>query len=449
MLIEHLLRYCATRTTRRYLAFEPGQGCWPLMPEEGKTYLLYIHIPFCAQLCPYCSFVRTRFDPVLAAQYFEVLEREIREFFLLGYQFGAVYVGGGTPTIWPEKLVEILSLVRSLWSIRMISVEASPDHLRAAVLEQLKHAGVNRLSVGVQSFSPSDLSSVHRSESQGTGEDIRRRLIGAKGMFDTLNVDMIFGFPNQTKDMLVSDVETLRSLDLDQVTYYPMMISRFKIQEMTESCGVCQGLHKKDAYEFIVEQLTGQYRCESMWCFSKQKEAIDEYIVNHDEYVGVGPGSWGFIRGTMYHNSFSIRDYIVRGQSGQSPITAYKTFTKLERVQYRFVLGLITGSLSLADIKKRIGRSFWCLLGHELMFLFLTGALVMRKGKLVLTRRGRFYWLTLLGTMFAVVGDYRNAHGDADSSPVPVHSALRWEANDHGHGRCESRHTIRNCVHRL
>jgi len=410
MLIENLLRYCAKRTTQHYLAFKPGLSYAPLLPDKSKKYLLYIHIPFCTDLCPYCSFVRIKFEPELAARYFEILKKEIETYFSLGYQFDSIYVGGGTPTIWPEKLVEIISLTKSHWPIRQISTETNPDHLVPDILQKLKDLGVNRLSVGVQSFSNDILASVHRSTQYCSSEDIKQRLASIKGMFDTLNVDMIFNFPNQTMEMLAEDIKALRALNVDQITYYPLMISNAKQKEIEQQCGKGHKRHERKAYDFIVDQLTDQYQCESVWCFSKQTELTDEYIVCHDEYIGVGPGSWGYINGTIYHNTFSVQDYIQRGQSDQSPITARRVFSKRDRIRYMFMLALIAGSTSLSDIENKVGKHFWLFLSSELLFLLLLGALVIRDGNLVLTRKGRYYWAILMGTMFSVVGDYRNTY---------------------------------------
>jgi coproporphyrinogen III oxidase-like Fe-S oxidoreductase len=426
MLIENLLRYSATRTTQHYLAFKPGPSCAPLLPDKAKKYLLYIHIPFCADLCPYCSFVRIKFEPELAARYFEVLKKEIKTYFSLGYQFDSIYVGGGTPTIWPEKLVEILSLAKSLWPIRQISTETNPEHLVPDILQKLKDVGVNRLSVGVQSFSNDILASVQRSKQCGSSERIKQRLASIKGVFDTLNVDMIFNFPNQTMEMLAEDIKVLKELNADQITYYPLMISNSKRKQIEEKCGKVHNHHEKKAYDFIVDQLTGQYRCESVWCFSKRKGLIDEYIVSHEQYIGVGPGSWGYINGAMYYNTFSVQDYIQRIESDQSPITACRVFSKRDRMRYMFMLTLIAGSISLSDIKNKVGKHFWLFLGGELLFLLLTGALVIRGGKLVLTRKGRYYWVILMGTMFSVVGDYRDMYSSSnDSTLVPCVPEIR------------------------
>jgi len=354
----------------------------------------------------------------MASRYFEVLKKEIESYFSLGYQFDSIYVGGGTPTIWPEKLVEIISLAKSLWPIRQISVEANPDHLVPDILKKLKDVGVNRLSVGVQSFSNDILTSVHRSKQYGSGEDLKERLASIRGMFDMLNVDMIFNFPNQTMEMLAEEIKAIKELDVDQVTYYPLMISNCKKREIEEKCGQRYNLRGRKVYDFIVDRLAEQYRCESVWSFAKRAELIDEYFVSHDEYIGVGPGSWGHINGTLYHNTFSVTDYIQRGESEKSPIAGCRVLSKRDRMRYMFMLSMIAGSASISDIENKAGNHFWLFLGGELVFLLLMGAIVVRNGQFMLTRKGRYYWMILMGTMFSVVGDYRNMYSSPQDSAL-------------------------------
>jgi coproporphyrinogen III oxidase-like Fe-S oxidoreductase len=120
----------------------------------------------------------------------------------------------------------------------------------------------------------------------------------------------------------------------------------------------------------------------------------------------------------MYYNTFSVQDYIQKIESDQSPITACRVFSKRDRMRYLFMLALIAGSMSLSDIKNKVGKHFWLFLGGELLFLLLTGALVVRDGKLVLTRKGRYYWVILMRTLFSVVGDYRNMYSSSDDSTL-------------------------------
>ena len=112
----------------------------------------------------------------------------------------------------------------------------------------------------------------------------------------------------------------------------------------------------------------------------------------------------------MYYNAFSVKDYIRRMEAGESPVTACRRFSKLERMRYTLLLSLLTGSIGITEFKQKAGRHCWLYLSIDLLGLMLLGALVIRDGQLVLTRRGRYYWVILMGTLFAVVGDYREAY---------------------------------------
>jgi hypothetical protein len=87
-------------------------------------------------------------------------------------------------------------------------------------------------------------------------------------------------------------------------------------------------------------------------------------------------------------------------------------------MRYKFMLALIAGSASLSDLEDKVGKKYWLFLGGELLCLLLMGALVVRDGRLVLTRKGRYYWVVLMGTLFSVVGDYRNMHSSSDDATL-------------------------------
>jgi coproporphyrinogen III oxidase-like Fe-S oxidoreductase len=415
MFIENFLAFYATRLTRRYLTFEKYSRRSLPKPREDSSYLLYVHIPFCEELCPYCSFVKVKFEPSLASRYFDALEKEIEIYRNLGYCFDSVYIGGGTPTIVPDRLARVIELVKGTWQIKQLSVETNPNHLTPKILRILKDAGTNRLSVGVQSFNNQILQSVHRLQRYGTGEEIQKRLFLVDGMFDTLNIDMIFNFPNQTSEMLTQDIETIEEIKADQVTYYPLMVSNGQKKELAERRGRIDHRREKRLYKLIVDQLADTYSQESVWCFSRQKGMVDEYIVDHDEYVGLGPGSWGYINGTMYSNTFSIQHYISMLGQNKHPIVAYRSLSQRERMRYNLLLKLLHGDLNPSHMKKEYGNLFWPGLGWELLFLLATRAGFLRDNRIVLTPKGQYYCLMLMRTLFSVVGDYRDMRVSSDA----------------------------------
>jgi coproporphyrinogen III oxidase-like Fe-S oxidoreductase len=415
MFIENFLTFYSARLTRCYLAFEKYSPSSPPKPKKDSSYLLYMHIPFCEELCPYCSFVKVKFEHSLASRYFDALKKEIGIYHELGYCFDSIYIGGGTPTIMPDRLAQIIEFVKSTWQIKQVSVETNPNHLTPKILQILKDVGTNRLSIGVQSFNNEILESIQRLEKYGSGEEIKEKLSSVVGMFDTVNVDMIFNFPNQTDQMLRQDIKTIKEIKTNQITYYPLMVSNAQKKELVERCGKINHRWVKQSYKLIVTQLADTYNQESVWCFSHKKGSIDEYIVDHDEYVGVGTGSWGYINGTMYSNTFSILQYLTKLEQNKHSIVAYRTFSMLEKMRYYLLLKLLGGTMSVSDIKEKYGNHFWFYLCWELLFLFITRAVTFRDNNIILTHRGRYYYLILIRNFFSIVGDYRNIRASLDA----------------------------------
>ena len=225
MLFEFALTYVSRHYMNRYLNVEndfiPKNE---LNPPEHPL-MLYIHIPFCEELCPYCSFYKVPYEKSQAEMYYESLFKEIQSWFDKEYKFDSVYIGGGTPTVLPEKLASLVKFLKSLWDIKDISVETNPNHLTPEYIDPIRNIGINRLSVGVQTFDDSLLKKLKRYDKYGSGEETAERLKQLQGTFDTLNIDMMFNFPEQTEEMLENDLKMLEALNGDQVTYYPLMPS--------------------------------------------------------------------------------------------------------------------------------------------------------------------------------------------------------------------------------
>ena len=410
MLTEIFLKKYATRLAHRYLTSKATAACSPPQPVRKARYLLYIHIPFCEEMCPFCSFLRVKFEPSLAKAYFDALKKEMDAYYNLGYSFSSIYVGGGTPTIVPDKLADIVLHAKSLWPIDQVSVETNPSHLTGDILGILKDIGTNRLSVGVQSFDDGILKSVQRYDKYGSGQQIRQKLSAVAGMFDTLNVDMIFNFPNQTAEMLTTDVNIIKELQVDQVTWYPLIISKARKQQMVRSCGRMNPRGERRLYDMLTKELADTYNAESVWCFSNRPGLIDEYSVSHDDYAGLGAGSMGYVNGTLCFNTFSIPDYIRMIEQDKSPVLAMRNFSPVERMRFSLLLKLLTGSMSLSAMKAKYGKHFGLYLCPELLVLFITRYSVFRNGNIVLTAKGRYCWLSIMRTLFSTLGDYRDLH---------------------------------------
>ncbi len=375
---------------------------------------LYVHVPFCEALCPFCSFHRVQFREEKAAAYFQALREEIRAYHARGFAVRDVYVGGGTPTVAPRELVRTLELIHSLWPIRTISVETNPNHLHPDMFAALESVGVGRLSVGVQSFDEQLLRQMQRYDQYGSGAQIRERLAAARGRFPTLNVDMIFNLPNQTAAMLERDLATLCALEVDQISYYPLMTAKSARRRMDDTVGRVDPARCHEFYQRILQALHRSYDASSVWCFARRRTApaaaplIDEYIVDHSDFIGAGSGAFSYLDGVLYATTFSINQYRRLIAEGRSAVTQSKRLTCKERMRYDFLVRLFGLSLPYAELRRRHGAAFWLYMAPELAAMRLVGAIRFAAGGLELTEVGRYCWVLMMAEFFNAVNEFRD-----------------------------------------
>lgn len=368
---------------------------------------LYVHVPFCEVLCPFCSFHRVRFNAAKTQRYFDALRREIALYHDAGYRFGDVYVGGGTPTVDADQLIETLAAVRARSPVRSVSVETNPNHLQPELMQRLRDAGVTRLSVGVQSFDDGLLAGMGRLEKYGHAEQIRQRLAAAQGIFPTLNVDMIFNLPRQSLAMLEHDLDVLLSLGVDQISFYPLMTAPSARHAMRKTMGLSDPHLRHPMYERILDRLLPTYRASSAWCFSRHEGLFDEYIIEQDDYLGVGSGAFSYVGGAMYSTSFSLQHYCRRVEGGFNGITQHRALSLRERMRYDFLVRLFGGVLERRHVDSRWGHAFARRMAPELLALRLLGAIRLDADAIRLTRRGMYYWMLMMAEFFNAVNDVR------------------------------------------
>ena len=418
-----------------------------VIPRPPSGCQLYVHVPFCESLCPFCSFHRVQFRAEKAEPYFEALRREIRMYHARGYRFTDVYVGGGTPTVLPHELAKTLTLIRSLWPIRWVSVETNPNHLTAETLDVLEAAGVDRLSVGVQTFDEELLNAMGRSGHYGSAEQIARRLAAALGRFQTLNVDMMFNFPNQSIESLRRDIAAVRELGIDQVSFYPLMTPETAERSMRKRLGRADPERRYAFYEQILNGIRPTYQPSSAWCFSRAGPSdalrpIDEYITQAGDYVGVGSGAFSYLDGKLYSTTFSLRTYRERIEAGRPALTQCKVLTLRQRMRYDFLVGLFGLSLPYTYLEAKYGSKFWWLMAPELAAMRLIGAIRRDRDALRLTERGMYCWMLMMAEFFTAVDRLRGAMRlriRDELAPVTAkpfnESRVAWDPHKYHNGR--------------
>ena len=378
-------------------------------PQENHKYMLYAHVPFCRTLCSYCTFHRFLFKEYKAREYFVNLRKEIQSVKDLGYDFTSMYIGGGTTTVLMDELVKTIELARKLFpSLKEVSCETDPQAMGDPAILQLKGL-VDRMSIGVQSFNDDILKMTER-DKFGTGEQVYEYIQKAQENFPICNVDMIFGFRGQTDEILQADMDKVRALSPRQITTYPLMVTSQTKRSVKDTIAAPPEIMARQ-YRIILDTLTKDYTQLSSWAFGKaHNEGFDEYVIDNDEYLGVGSGAFSFLGDSLYVNTFSLRRYNERISSGRNGVERKKTFKKFDVLQYRLLLGLFAGRLTRKYFRDVHNVSLDRALFKEIMALKLVGAIKENpedKDQFIVTDRGKLLGLVMMKDFYSAMDNIR------------------------------------------
>lgn len=442
MLSERLLTKAVELTTSNYLKLAPTTVEQLDAPKPGQKYMLYAHVPFCERLCPYCSFNRFPFQEEKAKRYFHNMRKEMRMLASVGYDFESMYIGGGTPTIMLDELCKTIDLARMLFQIKEVSSETNPNHLIPSYIKKLE-GRVQRLSVGVQSFDDDLLKQMDRFDKYGSGEEILTRIQEATPHFVSMNADMIFNFPAQTLDVLISDVEKVVESGASQATFYPLMASPSVQKSLARTVGSVDYSREQLYYQTICALLLGDEGTEdgkptgsyegpfelgSAWTFNRKKDSgnlgafksgdqapmIDEYVVDYEEYPAIGSGGITYLGNSLFVNTFSIVEYNEAIESGRMSVMGKTDFSLRDRMRYRFMMQLFGLRLDKRQFKEDFGMSVEQGLPIEMAFMQASGAFATNDSQeITLTPKGRYLTVVMMRQFFIGVNKLRDQAREA------------------------------------
>lgn len=270
---------------------------------------IYLHVPFCNSRCIYCGFCST-VSKGLRQKYIPALKREISErgdFFSSLYESDRIvktlYVGGGTPSILPPELLkEAVSAIRETFTIAEeieFTVEVNPDDITEDYAGSLRRMGVNRVSMGVQSFKDSHLKWMRRRHDSQTAVNAYRIL--RKAGFDNISLDLIFGFPLMTVRDWEDNLDTIIELSPEHISAYQMGIDPDTPLERMEKSGEFSLPSQEDSermYKILQAKLKAagyvQYEV-SNFCKPGYHSRHNSSYWNRTPYLGLGPGAHSFI----------------------------------------------------------------------------------------------------------------------------------------------------------
>ena len=282
-----------------------------------KTLGLYIHIPFCHSKCPYCDFYSDT-DTAMASRYTEALLLHMEDYTraAAAHDVDTIFFGGGTPTVLPVgRLISLLEGIFDNFTVRgdaEITVEANPATVSAHELKRLRRAGVNRLSMGLQSANNNELEALGRIH---TFEDFVDSFKAArKAGFHNISVDLMYGIPHQTPDSFRHTLEQVIALAPEHISVYGL-----KIEEGTPFAARKDALPLPDedtecdmyfeAIRLLASAGYAQYEISNFAKPGKQCLHNRRYW-DGEEYLGLGPGAHSYFGGRRFAFRRSIEDYV-------------------------------------------------------------------------------------------------------------------------------------------
>lgn len=331
----------------------------------------YIHIPFCKSKCKYCSFVSFTNTDLIAGYIYSLL-KDISDNYK-GEGLKTLYFGGGTPSLIPPELLRKVIKKFNFEKDYELTLEINPDDgVKGGIeyFEQLLSFGINRLSIGSQTFDDEILKLIGR---RHNSDDIQKTVdLAKKAGFENISVDLIYGLPSQTLEGLKKDLDKFLELDIQHISTYGLKIEENsywgRLYNKENNQLIMPNTDKvyfppdedtqADMYELVndVLEANGFYRYEvSNFAKDGFESRHNLNYWNNDEYYGFGVATHGYVDGIRYYNYENLEEYM------QNPSTHKygKTLTKQEKLEEEIFLGFRKREgVNINKIKEKFGIDF-------------------------------------------------------------------------------------------
>ncbi|AKA67531.1 radical SAM protein [Clostridium scatologenes] len=382
-MITNLLRLLFTRSLKPFIFTNENKYKFDMdVPELG----IYVHIPFCTTLCPFCPYNKVKYDKTLAASYKDALIKEIQLVSTLNRKkthITSVYFGGGSPALMLEHLPEILNVLRANFHIKSnIGIELHPRDINTETLVKLKNIGFNMVSIGIQSFEEKYLNILGREYINGA-EKVK---MAAAAGFTTIDVDLMFGIKSQSKESLKNDFITAFNSGATQVSTYPFIDFSYA-NNKSKPLGK---KHKKELLEYL-EAISGELQCirTSVWTFGKK--GIPKYSsITRDSFIGFGPSATTLLNDFFKVNTFSVVEYIKCINNEKIPTSLTLSFNKKTRALYWLFWNSYTLKINNKKFKKLFNTDLDYIFKFELQLGMFLGLIRKTNESYELTKKGTY-----------------------------------------------------------
>jgi len=360
----------------------------------------YFHIPFCAHICHYCDFNKVFAAGQPIDDYLQAMDKEMeRTAAEFGRQLKTLFIGGGTPTVLePAQLGRLLASIHAHFQFDLqtveFTVEANPDGLTKEKLAILRDGGVNRLSIGVQTFDDELLQAIGRTHRRNDAE--RAVAMAKEAGFENISLDLMYGLPGQTLEQFWADLEKVFSLHVPHLSAYSLILEPKTIFYNEWRKGQLRLPREEDEavmYETAMERTAvhgyRQYEI-SNYSFPGFESRHNFVYWNNEEYYGIGAGAHSYIAGVRRANVGPVRHYIEKVERGEWPHRDVHRLTVREQMEEEMFLGLRKmEGVSKARFRQKFGCEMDDVFGEAIRREVERGRLEETETCVRLTKRGK------------------------------------------------------------
>lgn len=366
----------------------------PDLPNSLGDIGLYLHIPFCKQICPFCPYNKVLLFGQDVDAYAEAVKKEVEMYRerLQASTIPSLYIGGGTPLASPRHLLDLIAFLTHSFRIGPeIGVEAHPSDASVENLSALRRSGVNLLSLGVQSFQDDLLQRISRPYD---GEKAKEALANSMNAdFDSVDVDLMFGLPGETEDQLEYDVEYALKSGIGQLSAYPLIVFSFtKMPELLARSTFPKARWRQEKKMLqIIQELSKAYGYErtSIWTWTK-KEKAQYTSVTRQDFVGFGAGAASRFSNVFYSNTCSVSEYVKAVDTGKLPIALSISLDEKDEIAWWLFWAAYRMSISRQEFGRLFNRELDSEFGAYLKALKYLGILKEEGTEYRLTDNGGF-----------------------------------------------------------
>jgi coproporphyrinogen III oxidase-like Fe-S oxidoreductase len=398
-----------TRNIRRYLVgpeqrwvFErPAQDWTP--PHTERT-SLYLHVPFCRHLCPYCPYTKVPYRESLVEPYTRAAIAEVNWWAnaVGSAEITSIYIGGGTPTLALDSVARVLMRVRERFRFTGdICIETNPTDVDDEIVQRLHDMGVELVSLGVESFQPENLALIGRDYDPLIAERALALLAGSN--FASVNADIMFALPHQTITDVTADLSRAAQLGADQLTTYPLFTFPYtSVGKYLRLTAVSMpNLRMRREHYRAINRWCGEHGFERVSVWGFKHGTVPRYSsVTRDGYIGIGPGAGSHLSDGFVLNTFDLNSWIHTTCDGHSAIALRMPFAGEMSGWWWLYWRFYDTRIPMDDLDVALGydapKANWWLRVIE-----QAGLAIHKDGHLELTESGAF-WLHLAQNYFAL-----------------------------------------------